>query len=408
MDILYSLFNKLAKISEKRVDEFGARYIAFGIFSSVNYLIPMYMWSIHSNLASVYTVRIVSIILCFMLVVSDSWYDNYKKYRPLFWHFSIMFCLPFFVTFMICLDGVNLFWIININIAISLGIILLDFRSFAVIYPIGIVLGAIVSIILGHRIHINLSDQLIYPAFYMTIFLSVILIVFSRDLNRKYDLQMKAMRTLAAYIAHEMRTPLSTISLIIKGLNVSGLSQNELKRFERKKEAMLDEVNYMLNIIDVTLYKLAFNTNRSVSMEELSAGDFVKNAIDQYPFFERDQELVHVNVNKDFKFRVNKNLLTHVLFNLIQNALYQIKAEKKGEVFVTVNQAKKWNFISVKDTASGIKSSEISNIFQPFATSKDQGMGVGLHFCKTALYSMDATIHCESIYGKYAEFIIKF
>ena len=120
MKKLLSIFNKLAKISEKRVDDFGAKYIAFGAFSLVNYLIPMYMWSTHSNAPLVYTVRIISIILCFMLVVSDSWYEDYRKYRPLFWHFSIMFCLPFFVTLMVFSDGIDLFWIININIELSL------------------------------------------------------------------------------------------------------------------------------------------------------------------------------------------------------------------------------------------------------------------------------------------------
>ena len=71
MQTIFSFFNKLAKISEKRVDEYGARYIAFGIFSSVNYLVPMYMWTMHSSSPSVYTVRVMAIVLSFMLVSID-------------------------------------------------------------------------------------------------------------------------------------------------------------------------------------------------------------------------------------------------------------------------------------------------------------------------------------------------
>ena len=75
--------DKLATISEKRVEEYGARYVAFGVFSAVNSLIPMYMWSEwHAHDISVYTVRIVAIVLSFILSVSDSWDDSLKKYRP--------------------------------------------------------------------------------------------------------------------------------------------------------------------------------------------------------------------------------------------------------------------------------------------------------------------------------------
>ena len=124
--------DKLADISAKRVEEYGARYVAFGVFSTVNYLIPMYMWSEwHANDTSVYTVRIIAIVLSFVLTVSDSWNDSLKKYRPLYWHFTVMFCLPFLVTFMLLFDGFTLYWIVNINIAVLFGIILLDFESFS-------------------------------------------------------------------------------------------------------------------------------------------------------------------------------------------------------------------------------------------------------------------------------------
>ena len=83
--------DKLAKISEDRVEENGARYVAFGVFSAINYLVPMHMWSEwHANDVSVYVVRMVAIILSFMLIVSDSWPGFLKKYKPLFWHFTVM------------------------------------------------------------------------------------------------------------------------------------------------------------------------------------------------------------------------------------------------------------------------------------------------------------------------------
>ena len=402
--------DKLADISAKRVEEYGARYVAFGVFSTVNYLIPMYMWSEwHANDASVYTIRIIAILLSFMLTVSDSWNDSLKKYRPLFWHFTVMFCLPFLVTFMLLFDGFTLYWIININIAILFGIILLDFETFSVVYTVGIALGILVSYLLGHAANVELPKYLMYPYFYMLIFVFGILMIFARDFSKKYDLQMKAMRVLAASIAHEVRTPLSTVSLILHGLDFNDIPEGKRKKQLAKKEMALQEVNCIFNIIDIMLTKLAFNGGKYVRQEEVSAKDCIEKAINEYPFFQEDRKLVHLEVVEDFHFFASPNLFSHVIFNLIQNALYQIKAKRKGEIFVTVNKTKrKRAFISVKDTASGIKPENINDIFKPFVTFKNEGTGVGLYFCKSALSSMNANIYCRSVYGKYADFTIFF
>lgn len=400
--------DKLANISAKRVEEYGARYIAFGVFSTVNYLIPMYMWSEwHANDASVYTVRIIAIVLSFILTVSDSWNDSLKKYRPLYWHFTVMFCLPFLVTFMLLFDGFTLYWIVNINIAVLFGIILLDFESFSVVYSVGVALGVIVSYLLGHTANAELPKYLMYPYFYMLIFVFVILIIFARDFSKKCDLRMNAMRVLAASITHEIRTPLSTISLILQGLNLEDLPESKREKQIAKRDMALKEVNCIFNIIDVTLTKLAFNGNKYVNQEKVSAEECVMKAISEYPFFRDDRKFVHVNVINDFCFVASKNLFSHVIFNLIQNALYQIKAERKGEIFITVNRTKRQAFISIKDTASGVKPENINSIFKPFVTTKSEGTGIGLYFCKTVLNSMNADIYCQSVYGKYAEFTIK-
>jgi signal transduction histidine kinase len=170
----------------------------------------------------------------------------------------------------------------------------------------------------------------------------------------------------------------------------------------------LKEVNCIFNIIDITLTKLAFNDNRYVNQEEMSAKDCIEQAISEYPFFRDDRNLVHVEILKDFRFVASRTLFSHVIFNLIQNALYQIKAERKGEIFITVNKTKNRAVISIKDTASGVKPDDINDIFKPFVTSKSEGTGVGLYFCKTALRSMNASIYCRSVRGKYAEFTILF
>ena len=63
-----------------------------------------------------------------------------------------------------------------------------------------------------------------------------------------------------------------------------------------------------------------------------------------------------------------------------------------------------------KDTAEGIPSESLENIFEPFFATKEEGtsIGLGLYFCKQAIEKMQGEISCSSEYGEFALFTIKF
>ena len=148
-----NLLNKLADFAERRVEKYGARYIAFGVFSLICYALPIYMWTVTTaGCKSVLTFRIIAILLSFFLAVSDAWRDNLKKYLPLYWYFTITFCLPFFCMYLVILDGLSLFWIINIAITLILGMVLLDYVSFIAIFTFGYLMAFLFAFLLGHDV----------------------------------------------------------------------------------------------------------------------------------------------------------------------------------------------------------------------------------------------------------------
>ncbi|GHT98023.1 histidine kinase [Alphaproteobacteria bacterium] len=404
----FCFLKKIVEFSANRVGKHGARYVAFGVFSVINYMLPMYMFSQrHPESISVLVIRVTAILLSFFLAISETWPSVLKKYLPVYWHFTMMFCLPFMVTYMTFFDGISIFWVINIAIALMLGLILLDFLSFTIIFPTGIVSAIVVSNALGTSANLIMPNYLLYPSFYLLLFAIGITITFFRDTEKEYDCKIKAMKAIAGAIAHEIRTPISIIMSVTKNINSQNLKENELHELDRKKGIITKEGEYIIDTIDMILMKLSNDLSR-FPLELTSIEDFMIEAIERYPFFVNEQKLVHLNVEKNFYFCINKHLMMHVIFNIIQNALYQIKEANKGEIFITIKQSRKRNILSIKDTASGIQKSRINSIFDPFVTHKESGTGIGLDFCKRSIVAMNGDLKCQSEYGKYAEFIIEF
>ena len=97
-----------------------------------------------------------------------------------------------------------------------------------------------------------------------------------------------------------------------------------------------------------------------------------------------------------------------VLFNLIKNSIYSINAALKGEILITLQPGRGLNRVVLRDTGEGIEQKNLDKIFEGFYTTREEGTGVGLAFCRRTLRSFDGDIRCDSEPGGYAEFILEF
>ena len=405
-----NFFNYIAELAEKRVEKYGARYIAFGVFSLICYALPIYMWTVTTaGCKSVLTFRITAILLSFFLAVADAWREDLKKYLPLYWYVTLTFCLPFFCMYLVILDGLSLFWIVNIAITLILGMVLLDYVSFIAIFTFGYLMAFLCAFLLGHDVrNTSILNELIYPSCYLLFFVLVISVVFFKNKEQTQAEKIKAMKSLAGSIAHEMRTPIATIIMQLNLLKKNSKDpKNKGKSLDERVEMMLGEANYINYVINITLARLREHSS-SMYEETLPISEFINYAISRYPFGEGERKYVDIKILDDFELKADKNLMSQVLFNLIQNAMQQIHTVHRGEIFITTTRNRKRRILCVKDTTTGIKARDLDNIFKPFVSNKANGTGIGLYFCQSTIRAMKGSIRCESVYGEYTNFIIEF
>lgn len=253
--------------------------------------------------------------------------------------------------------------------------------------------------------------------------------VFEEIMHQKelgYAEKLHVMQDLSANIAHEMRTPLSGVRASMDGIqrylpvllevyrksidansgSVPGIRADHLGALERTPERialMIDQAN---SVIDMLLMNLRDNTVDKGQFGIYSAKDCIEQALDRYPFKRGEREKIILDMDNDFYFLGLDNLFIYVMFNLIKNALFSINSALKGGISIQLKQGKGANEIFFRDGGEGIDKDNISHIFDGFFSTREEGAGVGLAFCRRTIKSFGGDICCDSEYGEFAEFTI--
>ena len=92
----------------------------------------------------------------------------------------------------------------------------------------------------------------------------------------------------------------------------------------------------------------------------------------------------------------DKIQIQQVLLNLIRNALEAMQESDERELILSTREIEQEMVeISVADTGPGIAEEIASQLFQPFITTKPQGMGVGLSISRTIIEAHGGRLWAE-------------
>ena len=217
-------------------------------------------------------------------------------------------------------------------------------------------------------------------------------------IDKNHD-KIEQVKSLAGSIAHETRNPLAGI----KGC--CELMKDNLNQLIEYVDLIADSSTQGLAMIDMILANIRDGEVDKSNFTNLSISGVVKKALKQFSYQnQQDRDLVSYNLDEDFVFRGDENMMIFVIYNLLKNALhYQVKIEIRTEV------KSDGNYLYFKDYGPGIEKDKLELIFESFFTSgKKDGTGLGLPFCKRIMRAFDGEIICKSEVDKGAEFQMKF
>jgi two-component system, CAI-1 autoinducer sensor kinase/phosphatase CqsS len=234
----------------------------------------------------------------------------------------------------------------------------------------------------------------------------------SANLRREH---LKHTLTTIGIMAHELRTPLATMSLVGDAMRPDpqagprSEADEKLAKLSQRLHALVRNMNHQ---IDSQIANARLNHLQGHA-ELVSAATAVRDIVHNYPYrSQRERECVVVQVRRDFAFRSSRALFGQVIDNLLKNALKALAASSRaaspGDLTIEVSVVGREGHVVVKDRGTGIDPELQARIFEPFfSTDRGTGHGLGLAFCQRVISAAHGTIHVRSTPGQGTEFSIE-
>jgi signal transduction histidine kinase len=212
--------------------------------------------------------------------------------------------------------------------------------------------------------------------------------------------RLASLGRLSAGIAHEVRNPLTGISLLLDELHDRMLSrpgdQGLIQRALQEIERLEGLVNELLNFASMPDTRLVPGDLAVVLRDTL----FLVSKQ-----FQKQQILLHEDIPEELLHpRMDNGRLKQAILNLLTNALAAMP--NGGELWVSAQRVVDGVGLTIRDTGQGIPADRLALIFEPCYTTKGEGTGLGLSITHTIITSHGGRVEVQSREGQGTEFRI--
>jgi signal transduction histidine kinase len=211
---------------------------------------------------------------------------------------------------------------------------------------------------------------------------------------------------LAGGLAHEIRNPLSTVSLNLDLLAED--FQNPESARDRRVHARIDRLRHEVHRLYGILENfLRFAGIQDLKLEACDLNGVVEEICDFYEAYAATKSIVmRTQFASDLPpIRLDKDLFKQALLNLMLNAEHAMPSG--GELILTTSSQGSWVLLEVTDTGVGMTDEVLARIFDAFYSTRSGGSGLGLPTSRKIVEAHGGTIHVQSEPGKGSQFSIR-
>ena len=209
-----------------------------------------------------------------------------------------------------------------------------------------------------------------------------------------------------ADISHQIRTPLTSINLLVERLSASGLTDECRHRLTNELYELLDRIDWLITTL-LKISKLDAGTV-SFNKETVSLETLIKKSCSPLliPMELRGQELI---IRAEGDFYGDPAWTSEAVGNIVKNCMEHTPDGGKIEIEAAENAL--YSEIIIKDNGTGISPEDLPHIFERFYKGKDsdgKSFGIGLALSRMIIAGQKGTVKAENRKNAGAMFTLRF
>jgi signal transduction histidine kinase len=207
--------------------------------------------------------------------------------------------------------------------------------------------------------------------------------------------KLAALGQLAAGIAHEIRNPLTSINILIHSL-----TENFPPESARREDLQVieEEIRRINEIVD------QFLRFARPAPPRLQKADVLSVFEETLQLLRPQMEKYRIIVQKEFQvlrpISMDREQMKQVILNLLLNAVQAMPNGGRLTLRGQVLEDGQWVTLSIQDSGIGIPSEDMNKLFDPFFSTKEGGVGLGLSIAHRIIDQHHGKIEVESAPGK--------
>jgi len=231
-----------------------------------------------------------------------------------------------------------------------------------------------------------------------------IVMVFNDLTDLEKAQRMLAWREVARRIAHEVKNPLTPITLSAQRLKRKYSRQIDDAIFDECTQMIIDHVELIRNLVNEFAIFARFPT---ADLKPCNLIPIIQETLALYK--EGDQNInLHMDIQDAIpQLNLDRQQIKQAMINLIDNAVAAIKNNGNIHITLTHDPILKMVRLEIADDGAGVSDEAKTRLFEPDFTTKKTGMGLGLTIVHNIILEHNGMIRVQDNQPKGAKFVIE-
>ena len=204
----------------------------------------------------------------------------------------------------------------------------------------------------------------------------------------------------ARRLAHEIKNPLTPIQLSAERLRrkyLHTMSREEAQILDRATHTIVQQVEAMKEMVN------AFSNYARAPDIDITPFDIEKLAHEVVDLYRAQESGIEIELKADPelpRLEADMGRIRQILHNLLRNSIEALESSRHGHITVSVSHVSLNGIevieIDVADNGPGFQTGSVSQVFDPYVTTKPRGTGLGLAIVKKLVEEHAGTIDAEN------------